>query len=909
MKTQNSHHNIASEPSEWPDSILNGTEMARRIYEHDWSTTSIGAINTWPQSLRVLVKTILSCSLPMSIVWGPDYVPIYNDAYIPIAGATHPGRLGRPTQENWSEIWEDILKPIIQKVQTTGKAIVLEDKFFPLCRFGFIEEVYGIASYSPLFDDHGKISGILHVITETTSKVLGERRLGLLQELSRRTSEGRSVKEACQIVSDILKKDPKDIPFALIYKLDSEKKHARLVATSNIPFNTSLSPTVIDLSQSDAQNAWPINQVMASGIQQLDDFEARFGILSGNPWPEPVQKALILPIVSQTHPALLGFLIAGISPRLQLDEHYREFLSSLTTQIATAISNAQAYEEELRSKMLTEARFKRIFESNMIGITFANYINGEIIDANDAFLKMIGYSREELDSQKISWKAITPSEYLPINEIALQELLANGISNPYEKQYIHKDGHPIDVMLGLAVLEPEKQTAVAFVLDISKRKKLEREKQETLDWERGKRKILESLSKTMDLSDILHMGAQQIGRCFDVDRCMVYLYNKTLSDQSHQRLLGSFYGQYVRSPDLLPVAMEDIPLNLLNKLILHKDSRFPSVIQKFSSPADFPDFYLEYAQKYQVQSVLALEITYQDIAYGILVLHQCSSSRAWEDKEIEQLQDIATYLGVAFYQADLFQKELEARIEAELANQKKSEFLTTVTHELRTPLSSIIGYSEMLEGEYGGPLSEKQTKYTHNILSSSQHLLSLVDDLLDVASMDTGNITISPTIVDLAPIIEDLKTAFTKMASDKQVSLQFEIAPGLAQIYSDPMRFKQILYHLISNGIKFNHKGGRVDIHLSITQDHQWLICQIHDTGIGIPQGKISELFKPFSRLDTSYARRTEGTGLGLVLTKYLIERQGGHIIMESQEGVGSTFTFYLPMKSLYNSTSSKIAG
>jgi len=244
----------------------------------------------------------------------------------------------------------------------------------------------------------------------------------------------------------------------------------------------------------------------------------------------------------------------------------------------------------------------------------------------------------------------------------------------------------------------------------------------------------------------------------------------------------------------------------------------------------------------------------------------------------------------------MIEQELgKARDVAEDANKKKSQFLANMSHELRTPLNAVIGFSDMLKKGMAGPMTEKQGGYVEHIATSGRHLLAMVNDILDISMAEAGKIKMSLAYVELAPFLDDLREMVSYSAQKGGVALHFEVQPGLAGLVADADRLRQILLNLIGNAIKFNHEGGRVDVSLSRSEDHQWVIGEIRDTGIGIPADKIDQLFSEFYQVDTSNTRQYEGTGLGLALTKRLVELHHGSIMVESREGVGSTFTFRLP--------------
>jgi len=225
--------------------------------------------------------------------------------------------------------------------------------------------------------------------------------------------------------------------------------------------------------------------------------------------------------------------------------------------------------------------------------------------------------------------------------------------------------------------------------------------------------------------------------------------------------------------------------------------------------------------------------------------------------------------------------------------ERKSQFLANMSHELRTPLNAIIGFSQLLVKESIGALNDKQRQFVQNVVANGKRLLELINQILDASQIESGNIELSLEQAEIEPLIESSKTDVAELALQKNVSLLWEIQPCIGSVQIDPIRFKQILVNLLSNAIKFNHDHGTVTV--KITKNDRWFQCSIQDTGMGISPKQLSELFQPFFQADMSYARKYEGAGLGLALTKNLIECHGGILSVTSQEGIGSTFTFQLP--------------
>ncbi len=348
---------------EW---LTGGGEMGRLMREHDWSATPLGSVENWPQSLKTAVRIILGSRYPMFIWWGRELVNLYNDGYLPMLGQRHPAALGKSAAAIWSEIW-DTIGPQTDAVLHEGRATWNEERLLVLERNGYPEEAYFTFSYSPIPTDGGGIGGIFCALTEDTQRVLGQRRMRTLRELSTQTLGSRTVEQACQAASDTLAQNLHDLPFTLIYLLDSEDAVARLVGITGLASGSSACPPTIDLTSSNGQ-PWPFDLVAATGRAELvDRLEARFGRLRCGVWPDPPQSAIVLPVMQSGQDRLAGFLVAGISPRRVFDDDYRGFTELLAGHIATAITNARAYEEERRrAEALAELdRAKTTFFSNV----------------------------------------------------------------------------------------------------------------------------------------------------------------------------------------------------------------------------------------------------------------------------------------------------------------------------------------------------------------------------------------------------------------------------------------------------------------------------------------------------------------------------------------------------------------
>jgi len=235
-------------------------------------------------------------------------------------------------------------------------------------------------------------------------------------------------------------------------------------------------------------------------------------------------------------------------------------------------------------------------------------------------------------------------------------------------------------------------------------------------------------------------------------------------------------------------------------------------------------------------------------------------------------------------------KHLEHRMQE--ANRLKSEFLANMSHELRTPLNAVIGFSELLQSGKVGPLAPEHLEYLGDILTSSRHLLRLINDVLDLAKVESGTMTFRAEVVDLATLVNEVRDVLRGLAASKHLRLQSRVEVGTATV--DPARAKQVLYNYLSNAIKFTPEGGRVEVRV-LPHGPDLFRIEVEDDGIGIAPENLGRLFVEFQQLDASPGKRFQGTGLGLSLTKRIVEAQGGRVEVRSTPGAGSTFSAILP--------------
>jgi GAF domain-containing protein len=295
------------------------------------------------------------------------------------------------------------------------------------------------------------------------------------------------------------------------------------------------------------------------------------------------------------------------------------------------------------------------------------------------------------------------------------------------------------------------------------------------------------------------------------------------------------------------------------------------------------------------RSLLTVPILLEDRLMGALTVWQ-KRAGIFKSELINLLQTFATQSALAIQNARLFREIEDKSRQIEAANRHKSEFLANMSHELRTPLNAIIGFSEVLGERLFGELNEKQAEYTDDILSSGRHLLSLINEILDLSKVEAGRMELELATFDLPLAIDNARTFVRERATRHGITVDLKVDERLGEFLGDERKIKQILLNLLSNAVKFTPEGGRIGI--NARQTNGAVEISVTDTGIGIALEDQPRIFEEFRQVGSDYEHKSEGTGLGLTLAKKFVELHGGRIWVESEVGKGSTFTFTLPIHS-----------
>ncbi len=446
--------------------------------------------------------------------------------------------------------------------------------------------------------------------------------------------------------------------------------------------------------------------------------------------------------------------------------------------------------------------------------------------------------------------------------------------------------------------------------------------------------VAHSLTTSLDPLEVLHLIAAETTELLGTPHAQVVLWDEATQTLRLGAAHGSEAEQVQGQQFRVGEGVNGIVAQTRSPLIVNEYQAFPHRVK----------------ERREIVADIGVPLLYRGQFLGVLNSHATRPGFAFTQTHLALLTSFADHAAMALENARLYEAlrqeahELEAKVEArtrelqaaneqlQAASRHKSEFLANMSHEIRTPLNSIIGFSELLGDQRVGPLNDRQARYIGHIDQSGKHLLQLIGDILDLSKVEAGKIILQPTPLPVAQTLEDILVIARGLAHKKGQAIQAEIAPDLPPLTADPVRFKQILFNLLSNAVKFTPERGTITLmarrvpgnaewgmriaELSVTDPiphsaiparlaggrnphseiGDWLELAVADTGVGIKPEDFPRLFQEFVQLETTRAQRHEGTGLGLALTKKLVELHGGRIEAASAgEGRGSTFTVVLP--------------
>jgi signal transduction histidine kinase len=395
-----------------------------------------------------------------------------------------------------------------------------------------------------------------------------------------------------------------------------------------------------------------------------------------------------------------------------------------------------------------------------------------------------------------------------------------------------------------------------------------------------------AVSSTLDLQTVLGTIVARATQLAGVDAGVIYEYDERL-EVFAPRATHQLEDDIVRALEATPVRKGEGAtgrLAVVREPIQAPDIRAASVQGQGQAR--------EAMVRAGYRALLAVPLLREEQLIGALTVLRKDPGEYAADV-IEVLRTFATQSALAIQNARLF-RELEYKSrELEAASRHKSEFLANMSHELRTPLNAVIGFSEVLTERMFGDLNEKQDEYLRDIYASGQHLLSLINDILDLSKIEAGRMELELADFDLPAAIDNALILVRERAGRRDIALRQSIGDGVGARRADERKVKQVLLNLLSNALKFTPEGGRVEVAAAVRDTT--VEVSVADTGVGIAPEDQEAVFEEFRQVGTA-AKKIEGTGLGLALSRKFVELHGGRIWVASQLGEGATFTFSLPL-------------
>jgi PAS domain S-box-containing protein len=456
---------------------------------------------------------------------------------------------------------------------------------------------------------------------------------------------------------------------------------------------------------------------------------------------------------------------------------------------------------------------------------------------------------------------------------------------------------------------------VGILQDVTIRRQIELRLKYQADQERILGAITQRMRSSLDLTEILNATVEDVREVLQSDRVLIY---QLIAGEPKSALAESTLPNCSK---LLNIVFPEDIISQDSYNHYTQGDVFILCDLEAKNPSDLPSW-VEFLTKLKVRAALAVPIIQDQILWGLLIVHQCDSPRYWQDLEINLLQQISNWLAIAIQQASLhkqLQSELVVRQQTEIkltksnqelsvfneelgrATRLKDEFLANMSHELRTPLNAILGMTEGLQEKVFGAVNERQIKALETVERSSNHLLELINDILDIAKIESGQMVLDCNLCTVASLCQSSLAFIKQQALKKRIQLEIKLQLNLPQLLVDERRIRQVLINLLNNALKFTPEGGRItlEVHqlppeLDRSSLH-FLQIAVIDTGIGISAENIKKLFQPFIQIDSALNRQYDGTGLGLALVKRIVELHGGRVGLTSELGVGSRFTIELP--------------
>lgn len=531
-------------------------------------------------------------------------------------------------------------------------------------------------------------------------------------------------------------------------------------------------------------------------------------------------------------------------------------------------------------------------------------LDGRFVRLNQQWETVLGYPLAELEGREFL-EFVHPDD-LDSTLKEINRLDQGGVVLGFVNRYRCRDGQYRWLEWRSA---PRETFIYAAARDITDRVLAEQQERQRAEREKVLREITQRIRQSLDLQTIFDTACPEIRQVLAADRVGIFRFAGDSSSQTGQFVAESV-GPHL--PSILAIPVPDYRQRSVYQPLYQGDP-FVAIPDLLTLDAHEHSVLLGF----QVRASLVVPLISGEKLWGLLCVHQCHGPRQWHEADIALAQHLANQLAIAIYQASLFeqiQRELAERQQAQeqlsernqqlaISNQElaratrlKDEFLATMSHELRTPLNAVLGMAEGMQDLTFGPITPEQRHALHIIDRSGNHLLELINDILDVAKIEAGQITLDRQPTEVSRLCAASLAFIAAHALKKHIQVHTDITPHLPTLCLDERRMRQVLINLLNNAVKFTPEGGDITLRAGLSSTGQGLRLSVIDTGIGIAEADQSRLFQPFVQIDSALNRQYAGTGLGLALVKQIVELHGGTVSLTSTVGVGSCFTLDLPL-------------
>jgi PAS domain S-box-containing protein len=598
-----------------------------------------------------------------------------------------------------------------------------------------------------------------------------------------------------------------------------------------------------------------------------------------NPLLPQTRSELALPLVAGDQ--VLGVLDVQDDQAGRFTEADLDTFITLAGQVATALENARLFTQT--QDLLAEV--DQIFNSAGDGMRVVDK-DFNTLRVNETFAAMAGLSEGEATDAKcyeVLRGSLCNTPDCPLVRIlGGQEYLEAEV----DKERVDGTTFPCSVMATpFKTPDGEVIGIVEVFRDITERKGAEQERERFTTQLRTAADLAEQINGILDPDQLLREVANQLRERFNLYHVHAYL----LEAESRTLVMRAGSGEVGQ---VMLAREHKIPLDRAQSLVA-RAARTKEIVHAIDTAleADFmPNPLLP-----ETRSEVALPLMAGDRVLGILDVQDDQPGR-FTQSDLDVFSTLAGQIATALQNAGLFEEVQQTAERLREVDRLKSEFLANMSHELRTPLNSILGYTEVMLMGINGDMDAETHEDVRAIYDNGQHLLRLINDILDLAKIEAGRMALNLENVDVAPLLEDIKTNSAGLLVNKPVEMILEVEDRLPSIKADRTRVNQVLTNLVSNAAKFTEQG-QVTLR-AFREGDEWICMEVEDTGIGIQDADLENIFEQFRQADGSFKRRAEGTGLGLAITRHLVTMHGGTISVHSQVGSGSTFTVRLPIES-----------